>query len=292
VDLDALHEAGGLVTRARLDALLGRRMADRALRDGVIVKLGHGRYGLAGSTDAALAHGLNAHLCLLSAALHHGWEVLHAPDLPHVLVPRKRRLTRSGLEQVHVHRRDLLPEDVDGPATSQSLTLQMCLQQLPFPEALAVADSALRAGQPPSALRRAALTARGPGAPQARRVAELAREEAANPFESGLRAIALGVPGLEVRPQVPVMTCLGPLCPDLVDLDLEIVLEADSFTWHGDRAALARDCRRYNALVAAGFIVLRFSWEDVMFAASDVRDLLAAVVNTRTGSARSWCSPA
>jgi very-short-patch-repair endonuclease len=49
------------------------------------------------------------------------------------------------------------------------------------------------------------------------------------------------------------------------------VAEADSFTWHGSRGALRRDCRRYNALAVRGWTVLRFPWEDVMHAPAHVR---------------------
>ena len=55
---------------------------------------------------------------------------------------------------------------------------------------------------------------------------------------------AIDVPGLDVRPQVPLFApaeFLGR--PDLVDEDLRIVLEADPFEWHGDRAALRHDAR-------------------------------------------------
>ncbi|MFL6159742.1 MAG: DUF559 domain-containing protein [Marmoricola sp.] len=50
-----------------------------------------------------------------------------------------------------------------------------------------------------------------------------------------------------------------------------MVLEADSHTWHSSRSALKRDCRRYIALVLAGWTVLRFAWEDVMFDQERVR---------------------
>jgi hypothetical protein len=67
---------------------------------------------------------------------------------------------------------------------------------------------------------------------------------------------------------------------DLADRRRRIVVEADSFEWHGNRAALRRDCRRYDELVRAGWVVLRFSWEDVMFDSSWVmaviRDVVAA----------------
>ncbi len=64
--------------------------------------------------------------------------------------------------------------------------------------------------------------------------------------------------------------------PDLVDDRLRIVLEADSFEWHGGRSALARDARRYNTLVVDGWLVLRFAWEDVMHDPRYVRAVLVA----------------
>ena len=70
--------------------------------------------------------------------------------------------------------------------------------------------------------------------------------------------------------------------PDLVDERLKMVLEAESFEWHGGRAELKRDARRYNLLVVDGWIVLRFSWEDVMFDRDYVLDVLRAVVDART----------
>ena len=70
--------------------------------------------------------------------------------------------------------------------------------------------------------------------------------------------------------------------PDLVDERLGIVLEADSFEWNGGRHALARDARRYNLMVIHGWLVLRFSWEDVMFHPLGVKAVLEAAVTERT----------
>ncbi len=99
----------------------------------------------------------------------------------------------------------------------------------------------------------------------------------ANAFESVLRAIGTGVPGLRLRPQVVV--AVDPvLRPDLVDTAQRLVVEADSFTWHGGRQALVADCRRYNRLVLAGYRVLRFTWEDVMLRPDLVGSELAAAV--------------
>ena len=66
--------------------------------------------------------------------------------------------------------------------------------------------------------------------------------------------------------------------PDLVDMRLGIVLEADSFEWHGDRAALSADARRYDLMVAAGWLVLRFSYEHVMTQPDFVRRVTTDVV--------------
>lgn len=274
-----LAAMGGVATRAALVAASSRSAVDRALRDGEVTAVGHGRYALP-DVDAARrqAHALAGTLSLTSAALHHGWAVKTVPERPHVTVPRRRKVPAARRSGVHLHYRDLPPDEVvDGIATSKVATLRDCLRTLPFDEALAVADSALRAGER-GALARAVAEIHGPGRAQARRVADLATADAANPFESVLRAIATEVPGLEVKAQV-LITSTTPWCrPDLVDSDLGVALEADSFEWHGDRRALARDARRYNLLVAQGWIVLRFSWEDVMLDPDYVHRVLVEVV--------------
>jgi very-short-patch-repair endonuclease len=277
----ALAELGGVSTRARLVKATSRARVDAALREGAIVVVARGRYALP-AVDEALckAAGLSGLLSLTSAALFHGWEVKAVPERPHVTVPRRRRVPRDRRAGVVLHRCDVHPDDiVDGIATGIELTLAQCLTRLPFDEALAIADSALRHGVPPAVLRRVARSVTGqPGAAQARRVVELATPDAANPFESVLRAICLDVPGLAVRPQLLILTPMSAARPDLVDEDLRIVLEADSFAWHGDRAALRRDARRYNLLVCDGWLVLRFAWEDVMSDPDHVRGVLVALV--------------
>jgi very-short-patch-repair endonuclease len=101
-----------------------------------------------------------------------------------------------------------------------------------------------------------------------------------------MRAIALDVRGLRVTPQLVIETPRLAARPDLVDPDRRIVLEADSHTWHSSRAALRRDCSRYDALVLAGWIVLRFTWEQVMFEPDEVRTCLEDVVRLTDRQAR------
>ena len=97
-----------------------------------------------------------------------------------------------------------------------------------------------------------------------------------------LRAIALDVAGLVVEPQV-LVDDIGR--PDLLDRRLRLVIEADSFEFHGRRQALTRDCERYNAFVLSGFQVVRFAWEHVMFEPSYVRQVLTDLAGRPAGRA-------
>jgi len=280
---ECLSEIGGVASRATLVALTSRAAVDRALVSGDIVADARGRYALPVADEALRAasrlSGVASHL---SAAIARGWEVKTPPKRPHVTLPKNRKLTLEQRQGVVLHRATLAAEDVDGFVTSRSRTLIDCLRWSPFDEALAVADSALRHGDvTPDQLVALARNARGPRSPAVRNVARAADGKAANPFESVLRALAMGV-GLHVRPQVSIggVAFLGR--PDLVDVERRIVLEADSFAWHGNRKALRGDARRYNGFVVAGWLVLRFSWEDVMGDPDYVRGILEAAVRERT----------
>ena len=279
-----------MADRAALLDVVSRADLERALSSGEVVRVARGKFARA-QADVALsaAHALSGTVSHTSAAVHWGWELKTAPDRPHVLVPERRKVPADRSKDVVLHRGDLLPDEVRGLVASREVTLVQCLRTLPFDEALAVADSALRNGEPPSTLRRIRASVRGPGAPGVRRVCTEATELAANPFESVLRAVALDVPGLRVEPQRHIAEGVR---PDLVDLDLGLVLEADSFEWHGGRAELRRDARRYNQMVTDGWIVLRFAWEDVMFDQDHVRSCLVAAVTLagRRGEA-GWPGP-
>ncbi len=186
-----------------------------------------------------------------------------------------------------------MPEQIDGIVTSKDQTLLDCLRSLPFDEALSVADSALRHGDITEVgLAALARVAQGPGSPAIRRVVAAADAKAANPFESVLRAIAIEVDGLQVVPQVGIggASLLGR--PDLVDAILGIVLEADSFEWHGNKSALEQDTRRYNSFVVHGWLVLRFAWKDVMHDPAWVKETLEAAVQERTQVCRCLCCAA
>ena len=291
--VEIVTRSGGLVTRAALVRATSRADVDRALAHGVLLRVGQGRYSLPDVAAAAqLAHGMNGVLCLTSAAIHHGWQVKHVPDRPHVTVPRKRNVPKRWRALVELHRNDLLPDDISGGiATGRELTLLQCMRSLPDDDALCVADSALRAGEHAS-LKRVLAQVQGAGRAKVLRIGQSASADAANPFESTLRAIALTVPGLRLVPQLVISSPHVWARPDLADRDLMIVVEAESFEYHADRAGFRKDVRRYTLLGADGWLVLRFTWEDVMLRPEYVREVLVRAVAARTQGHRARPSAA
>jgi hypothetical protein len=286
----AIERSGGLATRAALIQATCRADVDRALREDSIIRVGQGRYAVPGvETAVAVAHAMNGHLALTSAALHHGWEVKKVPAVPHVIVPRKRNVPTASRKGVVLHRGDLHLDGVSGFATSRELTLLQCLRNLPDDEALVIADSALRHGEAPT-LKRVLAQVQGAGRSKVLRIGNAADERSANAFESVTRAICLQVPGLDVVPQLVISS---PHCwaqPDLVDRERRLVVECESYEWHGNRAGFLKDIRRYTLLTAEGWIVLRFTWDDVMLRPEWVREVLIRTIggDTRTEVTSAW----
>lgn len=289
---EALTGLGGVAARSDVVRACGRRAVDRALAAGELIVAGRlytspeverARH------DAATVSGV---LHSRSAALSWGWALRTVPERTEVAVPRNRNVRREDQARLSIRWVTLGPDDVVDGRTSKARTLVDCLRTLAFAEALAVADSALRDGLPPARLAALARDARGPGSARMRDVAAAADGRAANPFESALRATCLEVEGLSVVPQVSVYDPGWLGRPDLVDQRLKLALEADSFEWHGGRADLAKDARRYNDLVVAGWWVLRFSWEEVMFNPDRVRAVLAAAVRERAHHVCPGCAAA
>jgi very-short-patch-repair endonuclease len=276
--VEVLELLGGVATWSMLTRHCRPAEIRRLAATGDLVLDSRGHYALPQADESLRAASrLSAVLSHRSAAQFHGWAQKHPPAIPELTVAKNRKLTPSQLRGVAIHRAMLAPSDIDGPATSRQRTIADCLRSLPEDEALAIADSVLRSkAETSSSLRVLAATLRGPGSGQARRVSAAATGLSTNPFETELRRLAT-IAGLDVRPQVPLYAGRFLGRPDLVDVDRRIVLEADSFEWHGSRRALVRDARRYNRFVAAGWLVLRFTWEDVMCAPDDVLVVLDAV---------------
>jgi very-short-patch-repair endonuclease len=273
---DVVVQLGGTATREQLLQTCTPREIRAAVTTGRLLRLARGRYGSTATGDAELARAeLSGTLSCLSAAIHHGWEVAREPDRPWVAVPRNRKVR---VPTGHVH---LTYAHVRGLATSPVDTVIECARRLPFGEALAVADSALRHGLSPDELAGRASAVRGKGSGRARRIAREASHLAANPLESMLRAIALDL-GLAVRPQVPVELPERTIWPDLVDSGRRLVIEAEGFAYHGTSLQFSQDVWRYTSLTARGWTVLRFTYRHVMQQPEWVADTLRLYLRTCT----------
>jgi very-short-patch-repair endonuclease len=272
---------GGACSRAVIVERCGRAAVDKALRDDVLVRVARGRYALAtASASVRAAATLGGVLSMRSAAQRHGWGQKRVPELPDVTFPRTHHLPQAARRLVVPHWSDIAPEDIVDGVTGVRRTLVDCMRMLPFDEALPIVESALRAGDVTKReLQVIAAAMRGRGRARAMALAAMASAKAANPYESTLRAYASTIPGLEVEPQLPIrVSPTRVLHPDLADQELRVVIEAESFAWHGETAALTRDCVRYNAFTLAGWIVVRFSWYQVMFETAYVLEVLEDVV--------------
>ncbi len=272
---EALGRLGGTATRAELLTLTSRRALRTALANGDVHRHQRGTYALVPlAEERRRAAAVSAVLSGLSAAQHHGWKVKWPPAATWVTAPRGRKV-RPGREGYVYSFADLGAGDVVDGVTSKLRTVVDCARRLPFDEALAVADSALRAED---VTRRELLAAtaslKGTGAAQARLVALHADGRAANPFESVLRALVIECGLLDFVPQLLVVARGVDWHPDLVDEARRIIIEADSYGYHGDRIAHAKDCVRHTAFAVAGWRVLRFDWDQVMRSPSYVRAVL------------------
>ncbi len=104
---------------------------------------------------------------------------------------------------------------------------------------------------------------RSRGSAQARRVAALAAEFAESPQETRLRLVLVRAGLPTPVPQFRVFDDEGFVARvDLAYPELRIAIEYDGL-WHAERRAFLDDRRRLNRLVAAGWVVLHVTVEDL-----------------------------
>ncbi|SDY14214.1 Transcriptional regulator, AbiEi antitoxin, Type IV TA system [Micromonospora pattaloongensis] len=237
-----------------------------------------------------LACGEPAVAVLTSAARLHGWPVL--PDDPTVQVSlpaRRRRLDQPGLAA----RQLVLADDdvmrLDGIAvTTPARTAADLLPRLPRTDAVAMLDAVLGAGlltdEHLDAAR--ALVYGNRGAVRARAAMDEADGRAQSPLETRIRLICRdgGVAPEEL--QFPVHDDVGSLLAvaDFGWPSRNVLGEADGRAPHSTPHALLHDRRRQNALLALGFIVVRFTWADTRrpaYIVQTVQRALAAGARSR-----------
>jgi hypothetical protein len=274
---EIMRRRGGVATHRELKAAVGRRALDDALLAGRIHRVARGRYVLPTAEAARVAaHRHTAVAGLRSAAASYQWSLKWQPPVPELIVPRGRKVQPDARSSARIRWQRLDPGDVDGWRTTPLRTVLDCAMALPFDEALAVADSALRSGLVTSfELMRAAQALPGRGRDAAFDVAWFASDRPANAFESVIRAISTDVPGMRLEPQRRIRVAGRRIRPDLVDAELRIVVEGDSHEFHTSPAAIDGDCWRYDELVLDGWLVMRVSWPQAMFKPEWVQSVLA-----------------
>ncbi|MEV5964973.1 DUF559 domain-containing protein [Kribbella sp. NPDC051952] len=262
--VEVLARLGGSATSAELARATTRAALKAAVEQGEVERLTRGIYGLpilGADKMAAIAYdGVVSHL---SAAVAWKLPLLVRPEKPHITVPVKRR-PRPG-RPVVMHWAAVSSAERIGRMTSLLRTVLDCARILPFGEALAVADAALATGQlSRDELEAAATAMRGPGRPNALRIAAAAIDRSESFLESMLRSLLIAerIDGFE--PQLLVDTGGTLARVDLGYRSAQVALEAEGYEFHGSAGDFAADCRRYDDLVAAGWLVLRFTYQQVL----------------------------
>lgn len=312
--LATLVGLGGIATTADLVGASSWPALRACVAGGQIVRAGRGVYTLAAFADPALggdassrawsrwhegpsddetaaltarraiARGRGGALSHLCAAADHGWPILREPTQVDIALPLGRKTPSfTGRGRTRYWCRDLTAEERADHVTAPVQTIIDCARLLPFAEALAVADSALRSGSVGALeLQEAGERFRGRGSTRVRQVVAAADARADNPFESALRAVHRGLPGLDLEPQLKVGDGLTARV-DLADERLRIVIEADSYAFHGDRELFDRTQRRQVELAGRDWIVLPYGFTATTREAGWVRAATQAVVYVRQG---------
>jgi very-short-patch-repair endonuclease len=260
--VDPLHfidARGGIVTRAELHraGLTNEQLRIPGLR-------AVGRAWLAtDSASSAIVYAAEhrAQLACVSAATHRGLAVLTHPAAPHHWArPRSHPIAHHGV----LHRDRALLALVDGLIESVPDMLQHVSTCLPHLDALVIWESAVRKSLVSlTELRRIQWSRLGP-----RRLAAEISDQSDSLLET-LTADLLRHAGLEFRQQVRI---LGHRVDLLVGS--RVVVQLDGYAFHSGAAQRAADAEHDARLQLHGWIVLRFTYLDVVSRPGHVLEMI------------------
>lgn len=224
---------------------------------------------------ALLAIGPDAALSHRSAAMQWGIRSSARPQVE-VIVRRSVR-SRLGIQVHSLPIADDEIETIDGiPVTTVSRTIFDLAAVLDRPQVERAWEQARRAGlTSPVSLR--GLLHRYPrrsGSKTVRRILAgegIAAADTRSELERRFLAL-LGRAGID-HPDVNALLVVGEqrFEVDCVWRERRVVVELDGFAFHGDREAFERDRRRDRVLQAAGWQVVRVTWQQLHERAGDLR---------------------
>lgn len=267
------------------------RTLSRAVEHDLVRRVGAGLSGPADPAGApdALAVAVQATggvVCGPSAALLHGLDLVEAPAVHHLAVPRDSH--RKPPEGRRLHRVDLRASDrvvVGGrPVTSPLRRVLDCPRWLPVQHAVVVGDSALRRGAVTAEhlAHAVARLPRGRSTSRVRRAVDLLDGRSESVLESLARVLLVlaGLPPPAVQMPLYDEEGNGVARVDLAWPEARLVVEPDGFAFHSGRRQVRRDRERGNGLTLLGWRVLRFGWEDVL----GRPEIVVALVKTALGA--------
>lgn len=216
-----------------------------------MLQLGRGLFCLPGTESTWITEAVrrSAVLSCGAAAQHHGLDVFGHVGL-HLVASGPREVRRSTV----FHRRQV---DCDARVTTLRQTLVDCCRCLPVGQAVSVLDSAVRQGRVDLDELAALVPQRGRWARRLRDTVRLVDPQAQSVLESAARVlfVTAGIGPVQSQVEVP---CVG-----WVDLVVAgwLVIEVDGYAVH--RGRFREDRRRDAELVRQGFVVLRFTYDDL-----------------------------
>jgi hypothetical protein len=274
----------GLFTRDQaLRAGVPAKEIARRLRVGRWQTFGYGLYEEVGrdprSEDrivrAVLAAGPSAVASHLTSAYALGWDLLKSQSVQ-LTVPRTHGSVK--VREATVFRRDFTSDEitVSGvlPTTSAERTAVDVAADSPTVDAVVAIDAGLRCGHLTLETLQAARRARSamPWHPRVKRVLDLVDRLSGSVPESVARVLfqEAGVPPPQTQFEVRDVDGCFLARVDFAWPEIRLVVEIDGFEWHSKYAAFTSDRNRQNELELAGWMVLRFTAEQVREAPEQV----------------------
>ena len=264
----------GVVTRAQvLAADLSEGTIDRRVSNGYLKRIHPGVYRV-GPIEAPFAREIAAVLaCGAGAVLSHrsaGWAWGLLPPLPpeartDVIVCRDARVRLPGIATHRI--RGIKPEETTHLNAVAVTTPARTLFDLAGVLAAHELERALARGErlghcdAATVLSLVIAHPRYPGNNALRRL--LARSDPPAFTRSDAEALLLQLVRKARLPAPRTNAPLRGLEVDFLWTGQKLVVEVDGYAFHGSQAAFARDRRRDAALTAAGFRVMRFTWNDL-----------------------------